>query len=147
MDIPGKNEYQFWNENFENSPGENEIKKGEKKIENKFIEFGKLGGRPSLKELKKTERINLFFTKNEMNILQDKADSVNMKLNDFCRKILNEKELPNKEENLLLNQYILNFKRISNFMKAGIWNEEEKKRLENEILDIIKLLKNNLTWE
>lgn len=147
MEKPEENKYQFWNENFSTSSDENLEEKKEKKGEDKFREFGKLGGRPSLQELKKTERLNLFFTKKEMAILKEKAEKQNLKINEFCCKILNEKSFPKREENLLLNQYVLNFKRISNFMKAGIWNEEEKKRLDSEITIVIDLIKKSLKWE
>lgn len=148
MDTPENDKFEFWNSHFSDEKKQNpEEKKGNKKGEDKYKNWGKLGGRPPLSELKKTERINLFFTKKEMEILEQKAQSKNLKLNDYCRQILKEKELPNREQDQTLNQYILNFKRISNFMKAGIWNSEEKHYLEKEILEVIELLKSKLSWQ
>ena len=44
----------------------------QKPTKNNFVEWGKLGGRPK-KEIRKTERITLRFTPEEMKILESKS--------------------------------------------------------------------------
>jgi hypothetical protein len=62
---------------------------------------GKLGGRPRI-ENRKTEKITLRFTPSEMNLLESKSKEKNLKITEYCRVILNEKTLPNVEQNKIL---------------------------------------------
>ena len=86
---------------------------------NKFVEWGKLGGRPQ-KENKKSERITLRFTPDEMKFLMQESERKNISLTDYSRIILLNKTIPNKENNLQLIEYANNFSRLSNFIKSGI---------------------------
>ena len=116
----------------------------EKQI-NKFVEFGKLGGRPK-KEIKKSERITFRFTPDEMKFLKEEAEKNKLTLTEYGRIILLNKTLPEKEKNLALIQYANNFSRLSNFIKSGIFNSEEKEYFLNELEDTIKGIRNNLKW-
>ena len=77
---------------------------------NKHKEWGKLGGRPRI-ENRKTEKITLRFTPSEMNLLESKSKEKNLKITEYCRVILNEKKLPNVEQNKILIEYANNFSR------------------------------------
>ena len=112
---------------------------------NKFVEWGKLGGRPQ-KENKKSERITLRFTPDEMKFLMQESERKNISLTDYSRIILLNKTLPEKEKNLALIQYANNFSRLSNFIKSGIFNSEEKEYFLKELEDTIKGIRNNLKW-
>jgi hypothetical protein len=116
----------------------------EKQI-NKFVEFGKLGGRPK-KEIKKSERITFRFTPDEMKFLKEEAEKNKLTLTEYGRIILLNKTLPEKEKNLALIQYANNFSRLSNFIKSGIFNSEEKEYFLKELEDTIKGIRNNLKW-
>ena len=116
----------------------------EKQI-NKFVEFGKLGGRPK-KEIKKSERITFRFTPDEMKFLKEEAEKNKLTLTEYGRIILLNKTLPEKEKNLSLIQYANNFSRLSNFIKSGIFNSEEKEYFLKELEDTIKGIRNNLKW-
>ena len=112
---------------------------------NKFVEFGKLGGRPK-KEIKKSERITFRFTPDEMKFLKEEAEKNKLTLTEYGRIILLNKTLPEKEKNLALIQYANNFSRLSNFIKSGIFNSEEKEYFLKELEDTIKGIRNNLKW-
>ena len=116
----------------------------EKQI-NKFVEFGKLGGRPK-KEIKKSERITFRFTPDAMKFLKEEAEKNKLTLTEYGRIILLNKTLPEKEKNLALIQYANNFSRLSNFIKSGIFNSEEKEYFLKELEDTIKGIRNNLKW-
>ena len=116
----------------------------EKQI-NKFVEFGKLGGRPK-KEIKKSERITFRFTPDEMKFLKEEAEKNKLTLTEYGRIILLNKTFPEKEKNLALIQYANNFSRLSNFIKSGIFNSEEKEYFLKELEDTIKGIRNNLKW-
>ena len=121
---------------------QNRIKQNQK---NKFVEFGKLGGRPK-KEIKKSERITFRFTPDEMKFLKEESEKNKLTLTEYGRIILLNKTLPEKEKNLSLIQYANNFSRLSNFIKSGIFNSEEKEYFLKELEDTIKGIRNNLKW-
>lgn len=76
--------------------------------QNQYIERGKLGGRPK-SDAPKTERLALRFTPSEMKILQNRADEKKLKLTDYSRIILLEKQLGNFQlewEHFVVNPYI-----------------------------------------
>lgn len=122
-----------------------ENSKEQKPTKKDFVEWGKLGGRPK-KEIRKTERITLRFTPEEMKILESKVAEKKIKLTEYCRTILNEKEIPKVEENLKLIEYANNFSRLSNFIKMGIFNSEEKQYFLSELETTIKGIKNSIKW-
>lgn len=122
-----------------------EVAEKRKKEKNKFSEWGKLGGRPQ-KENKKSERITFRFTPNEMNFLKEESSKKELTLTEYGRIILLNKTLPNKDKNLLLIQYANNFSRLSNFIKMGIFNAEEKEYFLKELEDTIKGIQSNINW-
>lgn len=111
----------------------------------KSVEYGKLGGRPK-KEIRKTERITLRFTPEEIQTIISKSEEKKLNTTDYCRLILNEKTLPNFEQNKILIEYANNFSRISNYMKMGIFNENEKAELTKEIKNLISELREKIQW-
>ena len=120
-----------------------------KKIYDKkdFTEWGKLGGRPHLNSNKKTERLNLFFTKKEMEFIIEQSNEKQFeKVNDYARFMILEKKLPNYEQDRVLVSYVNNFSRISNFMKMGIFTETEKTILLQEIDELIIQMKKKISW-
>ncbi|SHN06682.1 hypothetical protein SAMN05444360_13415, partial [Chryseobacterium carnipullorum] len=82
--------------------------------QNQYRERGKLGGRPKL-NAPKSERLALRFTVQEMKKLKERADKKKLKLTDYSRIILLEKELPDYEKNIMLTEYATNFRRIGNY--------------------------------
>lgn len=113
--------------------------------QNQYRERGKLGGRPKL-NAPKSERLALRFTVQEMKKLKERADKKNMKLTDYSRIILLDKELPDYEKNIMLTEYATNFRRIGNYMKKEIFTPEERAGLLREIEETIKGLKTQVKW-
>jgi len=113
--------------------------------QNQYRERGKLGGRPRL-NTPKSERLALRFTVQEMKKLKERADKKKLKLTDYSRIILLEKELPDYEKNILLTEYATNFRRIGNYMKKEMFTEKERADLLKEIEDTIKGIKTQVKW-
>ncbi len=113
--------------------------------QNQYIERGKLGGRPK-SNAPKTERLALRFTPSEMKILQNRADKKKLKLTDYSRFILLEKQLPDYEKNVMLMEYGTNFRRIANYMKKDMFSEKERADLLKEIEDTIKGIRTQVKW-
>lgn len=113
--------------------------------QNQYRERGKLGGRPKL-NAPKSERLALRFTAVEMKKLKERADKKNLKLTDYSRNILLEKELPDYEKNIMLTEYATNFRRIGNYMKKEIFTPEERAGLLREIEEAIKGIKAQIKW-
>lgn len=113
--------------------------------QNQYRERGKLGGRPKL-AAPKSERLALRFTVQEMEKLKERADKKKLKLTDYSRTILLEKELPDYEKNILLTEYATNFRRISNYMKREMFTPEEREGLLREIEEAIKGIKTHIKW-
>lgn len=113
--------------------------------QNQYRERGKLGGRPRL-NTPKSERLALRFTPVEMKKLKERADKKKLKLTDYSRIILLEKELPDYEKNIMLTEYATNFRRIANYMKKEMFTEKERADLLREIEDTIKGLKTQIKW-
>lgn len=113
--------------------------------QNQYIERGKLGGRPKL-NAPKSERLALRFTVSEMKKLQERADKKKLKLTDYSRLILLDKELPDYEKNIMLIEYATNFRRIANYMKKDMFTPEERKVLLTEIEAAIKGIRTQIKW-
>jgi len=113
--------------------------------QNQYRERGKLGGRPKL-NAPKSERLALRFTVQEMKKLKERADKKKLKLTDYSRIILLEKELPDYEKNIMLTEYATNFRRIGNYMKKEMFTEKERADLLKEIEDTIKGIKKQIKW-
>lgn len=113
--------------------------------QNQYRERGKLGGRPKISE-PKTERLALRFTPLEMKRLKERADKKKLKLTEYSRIILLEKELPDYEKNIMLTEYATNFRRIGNYMKKEMFTEKERADLLKEIEDTIKGIKTQIKW-
>lgn len=113
--------------------------------QNQYRERGKLGGRPKL-STPKSERLALRFTPLEMKMLKERADKKNLKLTDYSRILLLEKELPDYEKNIMLTEYATNFRRISNYMNKEMFTEKERADLLKEIEEAIKGIKTQVKW-
>jgi hypothetical protein len=113
--------------------------------QNQYRERGKLGGRPKV-TAPKSERLALRFTVQEMKNLKERADKKKLKLTDYSRIILLEKELPDYDKNILLTEYATNFRRIANYMKKEMFTEKERADLLREIEDTIKGIKTHIQW-
>ena len=113
--------------------------------QNQYRERGKLGGRPKL-NTPKSERLALRFTVQEMKKLKERADKKKLKLTDYSRIILLEKEIPDYEKNIMLTEYATNFRRIGNYMKKEIFTPEERAGLLREIEEAIKGIKTQVKW-
>ena len=112
---------------------------------NKHKEWGKLGGRPRI-ENRKTEKITLRFTPSEMNLLLSKSQEKNLKITEYCRVILNEKTLPNIEQNKILIEYANNFSRLSNFIKSSHFEEHEKKEFLSVLQTLVTEIREKIQW-
>lgn len=113
--------------------------------QNQYRERGKLGGRPKL-STPKSERLGLRFTPSEMKVLKERADKKNLKLTDYSRILLLEKDLPDYEKNIMLTEYATNFRRIGNYMKKEMFTEKERADLLKEIEEAIKGIKTQVKW-
>jgi predicted DNA binding CopG/RHH family protein len=113
--------------------------------QNQYREIGKLGGRPKLNE-PKGERLALRFTVQEIKKLKERADKKGLKLTEYSRIILLEKELPDYEKNIMLTEYATNFRRIGNYMKKEMFTEKERSDLLGEIEEAIKGIKTQVKW-
>ncbi|PNW10943.1 hypothetical protein C1637_25055 [Chryseobacterium lactis] len=113
--------------------------------QNQYRERGKLGGRPKL-STPKSERLGLRFTPSEMKVLKERADKKKLKLTDYSRIILLEKEIPDYEKNIMLTEYATNFRRIGNYMKKEMFTEKERADLLKEIEEAIKGIKTQVKW-
>lgn len=113
--------------------------------QNQYRERGKLGGRPKL-NAPKSERLALRFTVQEMKMLKERANKKKLKLTDYSRIILLEKEIPDYEKNIMLTNYATNFRRIGNYIKKEIFTPEERNRLLKEIEEAIKGIKAQVKW-
>ncbi|STA63123.1 plasmid mobilization protein [Chryseobacterium indoltheticum] len=113
--------------------------------QNQYRERGKLGGRPKM-NAPKSERLALRFTVQEMKKLKERADKKKLKLTDYSRIILLEKEIPDYEKNIMLTEYATNFRRIGNYMKKEMFSEKERADLLKEIEDAIKGIKTQIKW-
>jgi hypothetical protein len=113
--------------------------------QNQYRERGKLGGRPKL-DAPKSERLALRFTVQEMKKLKERADKKKLKLTDYSRIILLEKEIPDYEKNIMLTEYATNFRRIANYMKREIFTPEERAGLLRDIEEAIKGIKAHVKW-
>ncbi|MEG1238259.1 hypothetical protein SAMN05421796_11322 [Chryseobacterium piscicola] len=113
--------------------------------QNQYREQGKLGGRPKL-SASKSERLALRFTVSEMKMLKERADKKHLKLTDYSRIILLEKEIPDYEKNDTLTEYATNFRRIANYMKKEMFTEKERADLLEEIEATIKGIRTQVKW-
>jgi hypothetical protein len=113
--------------------------------QNQYRERGKLGGRPKM-NAPKSERLALRFTVQEMKKLKERADKKKLKLTDYSRIILLEKEIPDYEKNIMLTEYATNFRRIANYMKREIFTPEERAGLLRDIEEAIKGIKAHVKW-
>lgn len=113
--------------------------------QNQYRERGKLGGRPKL-NAPKSERLALRFTPVEMKKLKERADKKKLKLTDYSRIILLDRELPDYEKNIMLTEYATNFRRIGNYMKKEIFTPAERAGLLREIEEAIKGIKTQIKW-
>jgi len=113
--------------------------------QNQYIERGKFGGRPKI-NTPKSERLALRFTPSEIKMLKERADKKKLKLTDYSRLILLEKELPDYEKNIMLTNYATNFRRIGNYMKKEMFTEKERADLLKEIEEAIKGIKTQVKW-
>ena len=57
------------------------------------------------------------------------------------------KTIPDREKNLQLIEFANNFSRLSNFIKSGIFNAEEKSYFLEELETTIKEIKNAINWD
>ena len=124
---------------------QDELKQKKIARQKQLTEWGKLGGRPK-KEIRKIHQINIKFTEDDYNKIIRKAHDQNLKVADYCRIILSEKTFPKVAENKMLITYANNFSKISNFIKMGIFTDEEKKPLLDEIKIVIAGITENIKW-
>ncbi|REC40946.1 hypothetical protein DRF69_16960 [Chryseobacterium sp. 5_R23647] len=82
----------------------------------------------------------------EMKKLKERADKKKLKLTDYSRIILLDRELPEYEKNIMLTEYATNFRRIGNYMKKEIFTPEERAGLLREIEEAIKGIKTQIKW-
>lgn len=113
--------------------------------QNQYRERGKLGGRPK-SNAPKSKRLYLSFTPGEMKMLEERANQKNLKLTDYSRIILLEKQIPDYEKNDMLTEYATNFRRIANYMKKEMFSEKERADLLREIEDTIKGIRTQVKW-
>lgn len=117
---------------------------------NKFITYGKLGGRPRIRGAKE-KTISVRFSAEEYSeIYKNYAESEIEKFSDFCRYRMQGKSIENQEINIEKNkhlaQYSKNFILLKNFIQSGIFNSSEKEYFLKELDDTIQKLKDEIKW-
>lgn len=110
---------------------------------NKFREWGKLGGRPPRNEVKNV-RVAARISEREKIFLDKKSKITGESLSELLRKGALNIPLPDPEKTKILVEYRTNFVRISNFMKKGIWTENEKKELKELLKSTIKSIEKEI---
>jgi hypothetical protein len=81
-----------------------------------------------------------------MNLLESKSKEKNLKITEYCRVILNEKTLPNVEQNKILIEYANNFSRLSNFIKSSHFEEHEKKEFLSVLQTLVTDIREKIQW-
>lgn len=112
---------------------------------NKYIEWGKLGGRPK-KDEKKSERITLRYTPAEIKKLQEESEKRGLKLTEYLRGISLNRTFPDYEKNQSLIEFANNFQRLKNYIHSGIFTQGEKDHFLHELDNTIKGIRNEIKW-
>lgn len=120
---------------------EEEVRK--ESIRRKRADGGKKGGRPKLsrkREIKKFFRINEI----EQKYISEVSSAWGVSESEYLRRCATGIPMPDGERNKILSACHTHFKRISNIFRRDLWDESEKEYFRKEILEVIKLIKNNL---
>lgn len=125
------------------------ILKEQAKFERKkqAIAWGKLGGRPLKQKQKKSEKLLLSLTEEQLQKLEVKAKKYKLSPQDYLRHYIEQDREPDLERMAkvrLLIEYRTNFARLSNYLKKEIWTADEKEKFKNELNDVVKLIERTL---
>ena len=126
---------------------EQEQKDAEEKRKNHFRTIGKKGGLAKKKSALFSKTISAKLTQREFEAIKEKAEKQNLKISQYVRLILTERELKINEfktDEVLLS-YGNNFKRIKNLLRNHEFsNLENKAEIIREIEEITKSIYNYL---
>ncbi|EKB54122.1 plasmid mobilization protein [Bergeyella zoohelcum] len=115
-----------------------------KTLAEKRREWGALGGRPSAIGEKRDIRKSVRYSPTEWEDVEYKAREFGVNPSDYIRRCSLGKRMPDPERNLTLTKSAINFKRLSNALRMGIFNEVERERFLGELEEVIILIKNEL---
>ena len=126
---------------------EQEEKNAEEKRKNYFKTIGKKGGLAKKKSALFSKTISAKLTQREFEAIKEKAEKQNLKISQYVRLILTERELKINEfktDEVLLS-YGSNFKRIKNLLRNHEFsNLENKAEIIREIEEVTKSIYNYL---
>ena len=126
---------------------EQEEKNAEEKRKNYFKTIGKKGGLAKKKSALFSKTISAKLTEKEFEAIKEKAEKQNLKISQYIRLILTERELKINEfktDEVLLS-YGNNFKRIKNLLRNHEFsNLENKAEIIREIEEVTKSIYNYL---
>lgn len=126
---------------------EQEEKNEEEKRKNYFKTIGKKGGLAKKKSALFSKTISAKLTEKEFEAIKEKAEKQNLKISQYIRLILTERELKINEfktDEILLS-YGNNFKRIKNLLRNREFSSlENKVEIMREIEEVTKLIYNYL---
>ena len=126
---------------------EQEQKDAEEKRKNHFRTIGKKGGLAKKKSALFSKTISAKLTQREFEAIKEKAEKQNLKISQYVRLILTERELKINEfktDEVLLS-YGNNFKRIKNLLRNHEFsNLENKAEIIREIEEVTKSIYNYL---
>ena len=136
-------EKDFLQEFINQATKENEVKIAQEKRKKYFQELGRKGGLKTKENKKLDKVISIRMTNSEYEILLQKQEKHPLKLSNYIRNVLFEKELKINEfqTDEVLLQYGAHFKKITNLLRNREWNAfENKKEILLRIENLIELI-------
>lgn len=136
-------ENDFLQEFINQATKENEAKIAQEKRKKHFQELGRKGGLKTKENKKLDKVISIRMTNAEYELLIQKQEKYPLKLSNYIRNVLFEKELKINEfktdETLL--QFGTHFKKITNLLRNREWNVfENKKEILVKIENVVDLI-------
>ncbi|SDE78522.1 plasmid mobilization protein [Riemerella columbipharyngis] len=107
-------------------------------------EWGALGGRPSVLNENRILNKTIRYAPSEWTEVERMAKAFGLSYSEYIRRCSLHKRMPDPERSVTLTKSATNFKRLSNALRMGIFNDEERARFLNELEEVIFLIKKEL---
>lgn len=109
-------------------------------------EWGALGGRPPAVGEPRVVRKTIRYTPSEWFEVERRAKIFELTPSEYVRRCSLHKRMPDPERNVTLTKSAVNFKRLSNALRMGIFNDVERGRFLDELEEVIALIKKELKY-
>lgn len=139
--IMEENIFDLFDDEFWEDIGEDIAKQS---LAEKRKEWGALGGRPSVLSENRTLNKTIRYAPSEWSEVERRAKVFGLSSSEYIRRCSLHKRMPDPERNVTLTKSATNFKRLSNALRMGIFNDEERARFLNELEEVIFLIKKEL---